>query len=193
MKKIFKGFLFILIVLIILLASYAALLYYNIIQAPAFMPDLPFIQDKAIPANKTLSELEKTALENDILRKDLTSKEKEINLLKQDFQELENKQQAYKQADAEYKDKIIALNNKLNNPGQSTNNQESIYKDMAAYFMAMNSKDAADLMSLLEETDSIGILEKMEVDSAAEVLQKMSRTKAASITKKMLVSSPQAE
>ena len=155
------------------------------------MPDIPYIQDKEqVAGNKKLSEVEKIAQENDILKKQLSNKEKEIDLLKQDFQEMEDKQQAYKQADAEYQEKIIALNDKLNNTEQNSSTQDSIYKDMAKYFMEMNSKDAADLMMRLEEKDSIGILEKMEVDSAAEVLQKMPRDKAASITRKMLVSSP---
>lgn len=192
LKKIIKGILIIIIILIIFLAGYAALLYFHIIKAPAFMPDLPYINDKQLTsANKKLSEVEKMAQENDILKKQLNDKEKEIDLLKQDFQELEDKQQAYKQADDKYQEKIIELNNQLNESAQNASDQDSIYKDMARYFMEMNSKDAADLMTRLEEKDTIGILEKMEVDSAAEVLQKMPRDKAASITRKMLVSSPQ--
>jgi len=191
-KKILKGLLFIIILLLILLATYAALLYFNIIQAPAFMPNLPYIQDKEISSeNKNLSEVEKITKENDILKKQLTSKDKQIDLLKKDFQELEDKQQAYKQADAEYKDKLIALNNKLSDTEQSPMDQDSIYKDMAAYFMAMNAKEAADLLSRLKDEDIIGILEKMEIDSAAELLQKMPRDKATTITRQMLASTPQ--
>lgn len=192
MKKILKGLLFIIVLLLILLATYAALLYFNIIKAPAFISNLPYIQVKGTSSvNKNLTAVEKIAKENDILKKQLTSKDKEIDLLKNDFKELEDKQQAYKQADAEYKDKIIALNNKLSVTEQNPVDQDSIYKDMAQYFMEMNAKEAADLLSRLKDEDIIGILEKMETDSAAELLQKMPRNKAVTITRQMLATSPQ--
>ncbi len=83
----------------------------------------------------------------------MSSKEKEIDLLKKDFQELENKQQAYKKADAEYKEKIIALNTKLSNHRSEYEQiRTASTRIWPTYFMAMNSKDAADLMSRLDET-----------------------------------------
>lgn len=185
-----KKFLSLIFILLILLTAYGALIKFGIVQAPAFLSSIPFLQNKN-SSEKSLTELEKIAKENDILKKQLSSKEKQIETLKNDFQELENKQQALKKADADYQEKIIALNNQLSGTGPGATDKTSIYKDMAAYFMEMNSKEAADLMSRLNEEDAIGILEQMEVDSAAELLQKMPRDKAASITKKMLVSSPQ--
>lgn len=184
-----KKFMLLVLIMLILLGAYGALIKFGLVQAPAFLPDIPFLQNKN-SSEKNLTELEKMEKENDILKRQLSSKEKEIETLQKDFQELENKQQALKKADAEYQDKIISLNNQLSGTGTTAAGKESIYKDMAAYFTEMNSKEAADLMTRLNEEDAIGILEQMEVDSAAELLQKMPRDKAASITRKMLVSSP---
>ncbi len=196
LKKVFKIIIFILVTVVLLVLTYAALVYFHIITPPNFMPAIPYIQEKAnSPADKKVSELDRVKHENDILKKKLTDQQDEIKLLKNDLKDIENKQlanqKAIQKADEEYKDKIIALNEKLSQSQQTKTNQESTYKDMAKYFKAMSTKDAADLLGRLNEDDIIGILGQIDTDTAAELLQKMPRDKAASITKKMLVTSPQ--
>ncbi len=196
LKKLFKIILFLFLTAVLLLGIYAALVYFHVITPPAFMPALPYIQEKTTkPVDKRVFELEKVKQENDILKKRLSNQEAENELLKNDMKELEDKklaiQKATQKADEEYKTKIIALNNKLSSSKQNKADQESAYKDMAKYFIAMKTKDGAELLAKLDETDAIGILEKIDTETAAELIQKMPKDKAASITRKMLVTTPQ--
>lgn len=196
LKKIFRILFIILIAAALLLITYAALVYFHIITPPSFMPALPYVQKQAsAPVDRKTLELEKVKQENDTLKRKLVKQESEIELLKNDIKTVEDKQlaiqKATQKADEEYKNKIIALNEKLNTSRQIKSDQESAYKDMAKYFAAMKTKDGAELLAKLDETDAIGILEQIDTETAAELLQKMPKEKAASITRKMLVTTSQ--
>lgn len=196
LKKIAKVILLILIIAVVLLLTYAALVYFKIITPPAFMPDLPYIQQKAnTPADPRTIELEKVKEENDDLKKKLSKQESEIELLQNDLKTVEDKQaaiqKAKQKADEEYTNKIIELNQKLSTTKKTSTNQTSVYKDLAKYYSVMKTKDGAELLTKLDENDAIGILEQIDTETAAELLQKMPKDKAASITKKMLVTTPE--
>lgn len=185
-----KKSLFIILAIVILLGAFYALIYFNIIKAPAFAQNLPFI-NQSEGNLKPKSPLDREREENARLKELISSKDNEILSLKKQLEEIEKKEESLEKAELGYKDEIAALQDSLDFLKSKQIDQASAYKNMASYYSEMDSKNAAELIAGLEDEDIIGIFEKMETEVVAEMLQEMPRDKAVNISQKMLVTSTQ--
>lgn len=106
---------------------------------------------------------------------------------------LELSEQALEQSlanEIQLKGEVARLNQEILDLKAGDSAKRATYKDMAAYFVSMKAKDAADIISRLKDEDVIGILSSMDKEAAAEILPQMDRDRAAAIAAKMLVVSP---
>ena len=193
MKKI-KKLLIILLSLAILAGAFYMLIYFNVIKTPAFLDRIKETASSGISkANAVIlqKELKKVKEENDILKKSVTAKNHELEVLQKKLADMELLREAAEQDIQNYQAQIIELNDKLSASVEGDSSKRVTYKEMAKYYNAMNTKDAAEILSKLSDEDVIGIISAMDTDTAAEVLQKMSRDKAAAVSRKMLVTSTQ--
>jgi len=134
------------------------------------------------------TELEKIRLENDNLKKSLVQKDQEMLALQKEIADF--RQQQSGASEARLKDELARVNKELLDLKTSQGSRKAAYQDMAKYFSAMKSKDAADILSRLENPDIIGILGQMTADTAAEILQNMDHDRAGQISREMLVTAP---
>ncbi len=177
--------------LAILLILGVGVIAFNVYRDKTLLQKIPLIKNLAVvksSSNGGQTELEKMLMENDNLKQGLLQKEQEMQALQKEVADL--RQQQSGATEAKLKDELARLNKELLELKTRQGNQKSAYQDMAKYFSAMKSKDAADILSRLDNPDIIGILGQMTPDTAAEILQNMDHDRAGQISREMLVTAP---
>ena len=115
---------------------------------------------------ETIDTLKKTITDKDSViaetEKKVTLKDEEINLLKQQIEDLEAKLEAKKSLEQSRQERMAEL---------------------AKIYANMNPQNAANIISNLSYEEAILILEQMNVDSKSSILEKMDQEKAAELTK----------
>ncbi|WP_243140253.1 MotE family protein [Candidatus Syntrophocurvum alkaliphilum] len=173
---------------IILLAVYLVFTF-DIVERPNFVEDIPVLGGVANGETEE-TELQKLQRLYDETNMTLDEKENELQEQMQANIQLENQLNRQLQEQELLEDEISELNDELESLRQELSGQRATYRDMATYYSAMRTGDAAEIISELEDEDIIGILSEMERELAASILQNMDRDKAVTISEQMLITSP---
>lgn len=179
------------ILLVVLLVLGVGVIAFNVYRDKSLLQKIPVVKNLAAVKNSAggnQTELEKIRLENDNLKKSLVQKDQEMLALQKEIADF--RQQQSGASEARLKDELARVNKELLDLKTSQGSRKAAYQDMAKYFSAMKSKDAADILSRLENPDIIGILGQMTADTAAEILQNMDHDRAGQISREMLVTAP---
>ena len=191
--KVFKTFLIIILIVILVAGTGFGLLYFKILKTPNFVAYIPVVSNLLIEEDKLNTELtpmEKAKKENAVLKSAITDKQEEIKEMQNEISQLKKELKTSENDVFKLKEEVARLNEEILNLKISKGDKKAAYKDMAGYFAEMKSKDAADILSRLKDEDIIGIFNEMPKDLVAEMLQKMDRDKATTLTRKMLVTNP---
>lgn len=178
------------ILLVVLLLLGVGIIAFNVYKDKTLLQKIPVIKNLAAvqkTGGEGQTELEKMRQENDNLKKGLAAKNQEMQTMQKEIADL---RQQSGSSESKLKDELAKLNKELLDLKTKQGNQKSAYQDMAKYFSAMKSKDAADILSRLNNPDIIGILGQMTADTAAEILQNMDHARAGQISREMLVTAP---
>ena len=187
--KVFKTFLIIILIFILVAGTGFGLLYFKILKTPNFVAYIPVVSNLLIEEDKLteLTPMEKAKKENTVLKSAITDKQEEIKEMQNEISQLKKELKTSENDVFKLKEEVARLNEEILNLKISKGDKKAAYKDMAGYFAEMKSKDAADILSRLKDEDIIGIFNEMPKDLVAELLQKMDRDKATTLTRKMLV------
>jgi flagellar motility protein MotE (MotC chaperone) len=158
-------------------------------------PLLQEVLDKyqALQAEKSGLEETNAGLEAELAA--AAAKQEEMLLKDALLAEWETKEADWNLSEANYRQQIDILNQQLVDNDISANNQlraeqVAAYKNLANYYMQMNTQKAADIMANLDNNEVIGIFDQMDQETVAALLERLPKEKAVSLSKQMLLVSP---